>query len=237
MPRVKQEKRVCIVEGCKSHVLAQNRCSKHYTSAVRAGEIVRKPQVIINAGPCPVEGCGKPKYGRGLCQVHYERLRKHGDPLGSAPKNKKTGMPCSTDGCGKPVVANGVCSACYARIKKRGSVEYSKKHLARFSDVTDDKGYVQVLAPDHPNARKSKRIPKHRLVMSEFLGRPLRRNENVHHKNGNRSDNAIENLELWVTTQPAGQRPSDLLKWAREIISTYADEEDKLTQLNYRNNP
>lgn len=233
MPRSKQEKKKCCIDGCDGYVLAKGRCSKHYSSACRSGEIVRKPTAVVNSGSCPIDGCGKPRYGRGFCQSHYERLRKYGDPLGAAPK--KTGMECSTPNCNKPVIANGVCAACYSRIKKRGSVAYSKKHLARFSDVIDDQGYVQVLAPSHPNARKSKRIPQHRLVMSEFLGRPLHEGENVHHKNGNRSDNRIENLELWVTSQPAGQRPTDLLKWAREIIATYGDEEAKLAQLEYRN--
>lgn len=57
--------------------------------------------------------------------------------------------------------------------------------------------------------------------MAEMLGRTLLKGENVHHRNGDRSDNRPENLELWVTTQPSGQRPSDLLVWAYEIIARY----------------
>lgn len=235
MPRKKLEPKKCKIEGCENNLLAQGRCSMHYTRAVRSGEIVRKPHTIVNAGLCPVNDCGKPKYGSGFCQAHYEKFRKYGDPLGTAPR--KTGNPCLTDGCSKLSVAFGMCGNCYQHYKKYGdSSKRSNRFNKRFEKIVDDKGYVLIHVKGHGNTRKSSgRVPEHRFVMSQFLGRALNKNENVHHKNGNRSDNRLENLELWVTSQPTGQRPLDLIDWARLILKTYAADEKKLKELEYRN--
>ena len=86
-------------------------------------------------------------------------------------------------------------------------------------------GYVVVyLAPVDPlagMARAGGYVMEHRLVMARHIGRQLRKAESVHHKNAVKTDNRIENLELWSSTQPSGQRVTDLVEWAQHLLSLY----------------
>ena len=220
------------VATCGKKVEARGLCGSCYQMRKKIGAIQLLPRV--NVGTCKAEGCDAKAKTAGFCIAHYEKFRKYGDPFGKAVRNRD--KQCSVDDCVSQPVGRGLCPKHYAAWKAHGDPTgqsaWAKK---RYEKIVDDNGYVMVYAKGHGNARKSGRVPEHRLVMSEHLGRPLHKNENVHHKNGDRADNSLTNLELWVTVQPPGQRPLDLMNFARFILKTYASDEKKLKALEYRN--
>ena len=89
-------------------------------------------------------------------------------------------------------------------------------------------GYLERYVPTHPSARQNGYVKEHRLIMEKQLNRLLLPNENIHHKNGNKLDNSISNLELWSTSQPSGQRVIDKIKWAKEILTIYNNYEENI---------
>jgi hypothetical protein len=93
--------------------------------------------------------------------------------------------------------------------------------------------YIQLHKPNHPNANQSGCIKEHILIMSEFLKRPLMPEETVHHKNGIRTDNRIENLELWTKNHGNGQRIEDVISFAIDILKKYSPESLRETSCHW----
>lgn len=203
----------------------------------RHGRVAARKQAV----PFTCKNCGQP-FTMKLSYLTALRKKWGRDPLYCS-------MPCSDAGrradsearaaqtqrciqCDGPITelrkpsghlrrGHNLCSAKCRSLFRR--LSYQAKHPdAQPTRRAYKNGYFRVVVPGK-DGEPSREEFEHRYVMEQHLGRRLRRGETVHHKDGNRANNAIENLELFVNRHGPGQRPQDRMEEALKLIREYPD--------------
>lgn len=162
---------------------------------------------------CKFDGCLKNASCRGWCDSHYTQWRRGGELKALRPKVLSKNGCCSFEVCSNIPFRRGLCQGHYRQFLNGDELTDLRKKSKGYIDA---EGYRRV-------SYNGKMVFEHRLIMSQHLGRDLFAHENVHHLNGIRDDNRIENLELWTSSQPSGSRVEDKLKWARQLLEEYGE--------------
>lgn len=100
-------------------------------------------------------------------------------------------------------------------LSKKGKRGLKGKYHHRFKGRILHGGYVYIYSPEHPNKDTGNYVAEHRLIMEKHIGRYLKSEEIIHHINGIKTDNRIENL---VIVNKHNHERNTLLKFAQKRI-------------------
>lgn len=210
---------MCPAAECEREIYARGHCARHYKQLLRHGEV----QPDRAALTCAVPSCERAAVTRGWCHGHYLRWSRAGDVQAEVPLERRERQTCTAGSCDRAAESQGLCDAHRKRTASTRGLRPEEPFVVAPGNGYLHHGYwcAQVPPEDRWLVGGATSAPEHRLVMARSLGRPLRADESVHHRNGDRADSRLENLELWSRYQPSGQRVEDKLVFAYELLRRY----------------
>jgi len=145
---------------------------------------------------CSVNDCNNPVLSKGLCNRHYLRLCRYGNPLATAPpkprKKYERHKPF------KSTIITKTCLYCGKEYKthNKDSKFCSLKCFGfyRRKPYIIKKGYKKILKPNHPRADKKGYAFEHIIIAEKKLNRSLKSPEECHHIDKNPLNNNPENI-------------------------------------------
>ena len=214
----------CEYPECAKPISGSSRMCAAHIARKRKGQDMNSPIPALHryhGAKCAHPPCDSQAVDIGYCRFHGKRARNGVDLF------KKQVHHYDAEGC-KWVYPNGVrcaarcasyglCSMHDWRKEKGLDMDAPKRHAKRPPGTTrtNTDGYQQT------KSSNLKWVPTHRLVYEKHIGRALEPGEEIHHINGEKADNRLENLELFSSSHPAGQRVIDKIKWAEDILKLY----------------
>ena len=223
--------KICEAQGCGEYSYALGHCQGHYN---------RLPQTVARHKAWR-EGRKWPKQTKVcvVCELSFEAQhpnsiccpslicrKERARVLQSTKRSDPTKARCSVFNCARPRVGSKIyCSAHEQRLRNGIALEKPLQNrnipigAKRFS--ANQQGYVEIKVGKATSRRHGGWMLEHRYVMEQHIGRPLYKHENVHHLNGIKDDNRLDNLELWSSSQPSGQRVADKVDWAAGFLQEY----------------
>lgn len=243
-------KKICSFDGCGRPTRGNGICGSHNAQLKRGRPLtpIRVPAVYDSK--CLFDGCIRDSKNLGYCGAHYQALSsgRKLKPLfdvtkcayphcDNAPRSFNTKKceehkeMCIYPGCTQNTlighkknksgyVASTYCSLHTTRKLKGHPMDPPRRRIMNGEWRDDGHGYMTRYGPKDSNGNK-RLVRQHREVVEQHLGRKLFKHENVHHINGMKDDNRIENLEVWSTSQPSGQRVEDKISWMIDFLGEY----------------
>jgi hypothetical protein len=195
------------------------------------------PRIEFRCGKCGKPFFFEPGQLRAYRNAHGHDPKYCSRACGWEGKRKLVGQPCVV--CGKPVPVewresadgkrtprtvgrrNKICSPeCRSKFKLAEHDRLRPTEERGIQRNITGQGYVRLRFPNKYGA-KGREVLEHRYVMEQALGRELRPEETVHHKNGQRQHNTLDNLELRSGNHgPGGDVPA-MIRWAHAFIALY----------------